>query len=160
MIAGLITGVSIRSADVPDEYLEGTFYNVDIYLCHTDRNLLTVNFNNNYVPYQPTHALATPILDIDWSCDQWQPDITFETPFTYDGVKNFIIEFSYAGYAGGYGCVACGWYPSVTGLALEADEKDAVTGGLLPYTNWLRFTVTPAGAVESSSLGGIKAVFR
>lgn len=159
-LEGSILGFSLHSGN--SSYLNGEYYLNDIYLCYTDLDQLTDTYATNYGPYTPANVLTAAVLDLDWTNYDWQEEMVLDSPWYYDGTSNFILEFTYDGDNGGVetGNYARGWYPSGGNLVLDANNKNATTGDLRTYSNWIRFNIDTAQAIESASLGGIKAVFK
>lgn len=159
-MGGDILGFSLHSAN--SIYLDGEYYLNDIYLCYTDMDQLTDTFAANYGSYTPTNVLTTAVLDLNWTNYDWQDEMTLDAPWYYDGTSNFILEFTYEGDNGGTesGNYARGWFPPGGNLVLDSPHKNATTGILRSYSNWIRFNVDTAQTIKSTSLGSIKAVFK
>ncbi len=153
-------GFSLHSGNT--SFLNGEYYLNDIYLCYTDFDQLTDTYAANYGSYTPMNVLTTAVLDLDWTNYDWQDEMVLDSAWYYDGTSNFILEFTYDGDNGGVetGNYARGWYPPNGNLVLDAHDKNATTGDLRTYSNWIRFNVDTTQAIEASSLGGIKVVFK
>lgn len=91
--SGLINTVSL----MPSLMSQGTFNNVEIYICPTTRDTLEATFDNNYAGNTPTlvYSTASQVYGRPGEKDYWH-DFALDTKYNYTG-GNFIVEFRWAG---------------------------------------------------------------
>lgn len=91
--SGLINTLSL----MPSLMSQGTFNNLEIYICPTAKDTLEATFANNYTGNTPTlvYSTATQVYGRTDERDYWH-DFTLDTKYDYTG-GNFIVEFRWAG---------------------------------------------------------------
>ena len=152
-LAGELTEGAYDVTDGP--YSNGLFWNFEMRLCHTSLDELTENFSDNYAGNTPIMVADDDPLNITTGDGWWAvPDFT---PFDYNGSDNLIIEIRWQD--DNEVSVYMWHFDSGSDRFLLAKGYDAETGSVATKINRFRLTVDIT-AIESSSLGQIKAVFK
>jgi hypothetical protein len=133
----------------------GSFYDFEMKMCHTSLTELTPNFEDNYDGNIPVVVVTTRTLTFPDLNDYWF-DVPGFTSFEYNGTDNLIIELRFNGTSGHKYYT---WYGEETGRNLLGTSYEAVTGSVSDRLLRVRMWVTNS-AVESASLGRVKAVFK
>ncbi|MCP4231830.1 MAG: hypothetical protein GY771_17005 [bacterium] len=141
--------------DIADCNGTGKFFDFEMKMCHTGLTELTDNFEDNYDGNTPVVVVPTGTLNFPNRNDYWF-DMPGFTSFEYNGTDNLIIELR---FSGSNNRKYYTWYDDITGRNLLGRSYDATAGSvsdmLLRVKIWITY-----GAIESSSLGNIKAVFK
>ncbi len=91
--SGLINTLSL----MPSLMSQGTFNNLEIYICPTTKDTLEATFANNYTGNTPTlvYSTASQVYGRPSERNYWH-DFTLDTKYDYTG-GNFLVEFRWAG---------------------------------------------------------------
>jgi hypothetical protein len=137
----------------------GTFNNVDILLCHTKLSAVTATFNDNYGGNTPINVYSgTKVIPPLGSGQNYT--IAEPTNFTYNNTDNLLIEVSWQGSSGGPTYFKAGFTGSLlTGRVYSLSNKYAPTGTLDPNYRQCAILTIIVTAIESSSIGNIRALF-
>jgi hypothetical protein len=133
------------------------FGDVEITLCETSLAELTTSFAGNYAGHTPALIYSNSWLVVNTSGDQW---FGFDCgrPFTYGGAKNLIVEMR---WRRDNETTVPSWHfdtkPAFRNCAVGTYAAEQ--GKLGTWCSRHRFTYT-AAAVNASSLGRVKALFR
>lgn len=161
MAAGTITRWEWRAATPA---APGRFYRCRLLLCHVTRTALGATFAANYDGRTPTQVFyADPALVAMYPNTWFGVDLA--PTFEYNGVDNLLLEVWWEGDDGAGGKA---WATNVTGQERDVAARvvNGVPDGGYPDTGrvtarlgYMRLTITGA-AVEATSLGRVKALFR
>lgn len=109
----------------------GTFSNVEILFCHTDRTSLSTTFADNYAGNAPVQVFSSPSLSLNATPVGWHR-LLFDQTFAYNGTDNLLIEIRWNGGSGILHTGATsesGWKRALLGTA------SATTGTLQSFRN-------------------------
>ena len=73
----------------------GTYSQMSISLAHTSVSALTTSFENNYEGNQDTVVFSRSSFSLNSDPPGWK-EMTFDTPFAYNGTDNLLIEIRWA----------------------------------------------------------------
>jgi hypothetical protein len=149
---GFVNAVEVRKAD----NTSGRFDNVRIWLCHTGPGQLGTNFNNNYDGNTPTSVKDANHLTLagtGWFDLGITPD-----RFNYNNADNLLMEIRWAGDNGKR--VLCYRTGTTPPRRLYAWNDSAGAGTLANDTQHVRLTIGTMAALEPSSWGRVKALYR
>ena len=137
-----------------------TFYNVDMLLCRNATSALTPDFKKNYDGWTPTKVYSGSfVIPSGLRRDPWFTQCT-PTNFNPRNLDNLVFEIAWSGDTGG--TTGNYFWRSSSGQPgrVWAPNKTAEYGSLWRTEGQpTRLTISPT-AVESTSLGRVKAVFR
>jgi len=133
----------------------GAFNNCRVYFCHTTKTELEVTFDNNYAGNTP--VVVMDVVSFILSGSDWLPvDITPET-FYYDNVNNLLMEIRWHGDSGeDFYCYRYDAAPR----RLYAQNHNATSGTLLSQGQYVRLYLATMPAVEPTTLGRVRALYR
>jgi hypothetical protein len=75
----------------PGSNSSANYTNFEIYMGLCDAELLTSNFQNNYIPGSRTLVYSNADLTINAAVGEWF-SINLDTPYEYNGTDNLLIE--------------------------------------------------------------------
>ncbi len=141
--------------------LPGYIDDFRIKLCLTGRTTLTGNYQDNYDGHTPAEVYFNA------SQPMYPPANSFfgfdlDTPFTYDGNHNLIVEVT---WQGGYAAIGTWWGPAAGRHCYSYILNGNPVGGypdagmLTDNLHYMRVTVNNIG-VAPTSLGRIKSLYR
>jgi hypothetical protein len=90
----VLTGVGLFASH--PVFYHGNFDDVEILLSHTDRDRLNVNFASNYVFGPPVSVFYRGEMEVKYERGYWY-EFVLDTPFTWNGEDNLLVEFRYDG---------------------------------------------------------------
>ena len=122
----------------------GTFYGAKIYFCHTTRTSLSTTFADNYSGNTPVRVLSRSSLVLNWTENQWN-QIGFDTPFSYNGRDNLLIEICWDSASGG---LITATTDPATGQTLLGSWVGATAGSFLPDRSVFRLQYPAASYVD------------
>lgn len=133
------------------------FYKLELRLCHTSRTVLGDNFEKNYDGNTPALVVTANPFTVNAELDDWF-GLDFSSRFNYDGSKNLVVEIRWQNET--TGAKVNTWaYDTGVGRMLKTREYNGLTGTLVSTVNRFRVTYDNP-AVEASSLGKVRALFR
>jgi hypothetical protein len=153
-IKGLVTRVEYQSYD---DYAPGSFYELEMRLCHTPLGALTTNFNQNYGGKTPVLVATANPFTINGKKDEWF-GLDCAPAFDYNNVDNLIVEVRWRNVQ--YTTKVEVWaYKAAGNFLLLGNDYSATEGQLSTKTDRLRLTFDYP-AVSPTSLGRIKTLLR
>jgi hypothetical protein len=135
----------------------GTYNNVRVWLCHTDKTQLEATFDNNYTSNTPVQVMNASTFTmkagpgwVDFGID---PD-----KFNYNNTKNLLLEVRWRGDGGvGNPCSRTG---DSTGRVYNMTDDNATTGSVQVTGQRIRLYISTMTGVQPTSLGRVKTLFR
>jgi hypothetical protein len=162
--AGTVTRWEWRTG-ASKTFLAGYFDNFRLTLCHTGLGSLTNSYAGNYDGRTPVNVFERSRLTVSQVAPEtWLP-FDFDTPFDYNGTDNLIVEVWWEGDNGAGGSARYGnagggprqlYSGILNGVPYGGYPDNGYTSA---YMHYMRITMS-AAAVNSSSLGRIRALYR
>jgi len=136
----------------------GIFCNVEFLLCETGVSSLSTSFDANYGGGEPVTVFQVDTLSIDWthSSPGWN-GFDLDTPFSYSGSENLIVEFRYLGHNGKTVNARAAMLPSAD-RCLSGGFPTSTTGTLMSFLTCMRIHFD-ASELQGDSFGSIKTLF-
>ena len=158
--AGRVTKVEFQFRGYASGSPPITFNNVDMLLCHSSLNALTNNFQNNYdgkTPvkvYSGNFKIPAGLNEKDWFI-QCEPN-----NFTYNNKDNLLFEISWSRNTASLNTFFWLSISGQPGRLYAENNKTATTGVLVTKDGQIARITISNPAVEATSLGRVKTLFR
>lgn len=147
-----IESIAWKRFPSPDD--QATFTDLDVYLGLCDSDELENNMDNNFIPGTMTSVLSSSSYTTDVvAVGDWY-EITFTTPYWYNGQENLLIEINWS--AGSGSLYSWSWQaePNRRAYAHYGETTARVLDNNVP-TMQLSGTL----ALDNSTFGRIKSLF-
>jgi len=151
--AGYIDAVEFDAKSKPGG---ATFYDVRVWLCHTNKTELEATFDNNYTGFTPVQVKNDKELSIPQQVGYVDIGIRPHL-FYYNNTNNLLMEIRW--HTSDWHTVPC-WVSKQTKGRVLAFRDNGMTGNIQDYTECIRFHIETMTGVVPASFGKVKALFR
>jgi len=131
------------------------FNNVRVWLCHTTKTELEATFDNNYAGKTPVQVLAK--LSLELRGTEWINVGISPGKFNYNNRDNLLMEIRWRGDSGDD--IYCWRYDMIAGRVYAYNDEAAV-GTVYDQGQYIRLHVGTMAALEPTSLGRVRALYR
>ncbi len=134
----------------------GTYNDVRVWLCHSTKTALEATFNNNYTGNTPVQVMSKASFTLP-AGPGWVDTGIDPNKFNYNNSNNLLMEVRWNGDGGvGNPCART----SQANSRVYATSHTATTGSVQNNGQRIRLYIATMTALEPTSLGRVKTLFR
>jgi hypothetical protein len=134
----------------------GTFNQVRVWLCHTTKTTLEATFANNYTGKTPVAVRTSSTFAVPAGPGYVDMPITANA-FNYNNSDNLLMEIRWNGDTG---TTCYCWRSPNASRRVSANSDTATTGTVWSNSQHIRLTIGTMTALEPTSLGRVKSIFK